>query len=495
MFNRGNILLILDNNEQPESAFMDYKQLQLPLVTLQLINALNGDEIISSIKKKSFDRSQIVPLTFARVLVVDDNATNLQVAQGLMLPYQMRIDVCSSGFEAIEMVQKERYNAVFMDHMMPEMDGIEAARLIRSLPGEYYQSIPIIALTANAMSDAREQFLQAGMNDFVAKPIEMRELHRVVKKYIQSQAPAGYLEKIKREQDAGSGEPKRNPGAVLPGTAAADPAVSAASDALPPDLLVSPDDPGVLGQLLLQNSALLEQNRKLLLAIAGHSAPSADGAGQADRARSPRREDPDAGAPAPSEGPPDPIPGVDMEKSLGTYGGSIEIYHSILRTYYSDLREKAALLPELFEKRDTENFTIQVHALKSASRSVGAFALGDAAYQLELAGKAGDWEAIEGLFPGFREDMDQMAGNIGLYVEKNLPSQKRRGPFLEKFDPELLAGLRASCEEMDYLRVEDILKKLRENEYPEALDRRLDEMCECCEAFDYDKLETLITEL
>ena len=133
MFRRSNILLVLDNDELPDSAYMDYKQLQLPLITLQLINALNGEEIVSSIKKKSFDRSQIIPLTFAHILVVDDNTTNLQVAQGLMAPYRMKIDVSTSGFEAIEMVRKNHYDAIFMDHMMPEMDGIEAARYIRKI--------------------------------------------------------------------------------------------------------------------------------------------------------------------------------------------------------------------------------------------------------------------------------------------------------------------------------------------------------------------------
>ncbi|MCR5664642.1 MAG: response regulator, partial [Oscillospiraceae bacterium] len=254
MFRHGNILLVLDSDELADSAYMDYKQLQLPLITLQLINALNGEEIVSSIKKESFDRSQIVPLTFARILVVDDNTTNLQVARGLMSPYRMQIDVSSSGFEAIEMVKKTRYDAIFMDHMMPEMDGIEAARLIRSLDGEYFKQVPIIALTANAMSDARGQFIEAGMNDFVAKPIEMQELHRVIKKYIQSRAPKDYLEKMKREEKAGaraaSAAPKSAPAAARGNPPAAIPGEAWA-------------------QLLAQNNALLEQNTLLLKALLG----------------------------------------------------------------------------------------------------------------------------------------------------------------------------------------------------------------------------------
>jgi len=139
MFDAENIYLILRNGEHASSDFMQYKQLQLPLLCMQVINAINGESIASSYKRKSFDRSQIVPLTFARVLIVDDNVTNLQVARGLMSPYQMKIDLATSGFKAIDMVKNERYDLVFMDHMMPEMDGIETARHIREIKGGLLQ--------------------------------------------------------------------------------------------------------------------------------------------------------------------------------------------------------------------------------------------------------------------------------------------------------------------------------------------------------------------
>ena len=475
MFPRSNILLVLDNDELPYSAYMDYKQLQLPLITLQLINALNGEEIVSSIKKKSFDRAQIIPLTFARVLVVDDNATNLQVAQGLMSPYRMQIDVCTSGFEAIEMVQKTHYDAIFMDHMMPEMDGVEAARYIRALDGAYFKEVPIIALTANAMSDAREQFLQAGMSDFVAKPIEMRELHRVIQKYIQSRAPKGYLEAVRAQLSAGTED----------GKAAAAPAGKQES----PAPLSLPGAPGGLEQLLARNNALLEQNNRLLRVLLGDKAPEEPAARTDAPATSPEPE-------APSAELPDFIPGVDMRRSLETYGGSVELYHNILRTYASDLREKDDLLPELFERRDTEGFTIQVHALKSASRSVGAFELGEAAYRLELAGKDGDWKTIEALFPSFREALHRMTEQVGAYARKYLGSPEApEGRFLERPDSALVRRLRESCGEMDYLQAEEILKQIRADRYPEALSRKLEALSECCEAYDYDRLDELVKEL
>ena len=484
MFRRGNILLVLDNDELPDSSYMEYKQLQLPLITLQLINALNGEEIVSSIKKKSFDRSQIIPLTFAHILVVDDNTTNLQVAQGLMAPYRMKIDTSTSGFEAIEMVRKTQYDAIFMDHMMPEMDGIETARYIRRMPGDYYKKVPIIALTANAMSDARDQFLQSGMNDFVAKPIEMQELHRVIKKYIQSRAPKGYLEQVKKEQNAP--EPKQD----KPEKAAS---VPAASPSFVAPVLPGPGS-GMLEQLLNQNNALLQQNMLLLNTLLGTPGTQAEEPA-APEAPAPLPEAEEAPAPGFSELP-DFIHGVDMHRSLETYGGSVEIYHNILKTYYSDIREKEETLASLFDKRDTENFTIQVHALKSASRSVGAYDLGEEAYALEMAGKAGDWNTIEAGFPALQEALHRMTEDVGKYVNQYLtPKPDHDGEYCADFDAALVEELKSACEQMDYLHAEEILDKLREKQYPDELSQKLDKMAACCGSFDYPGLETLVNAL
>lgn len=112
----------------------------------------------------------------AKILIVDDNLVNRNVAAGLMKPFGMQLTLAKSGAEAIELLQKEHYHIIFMDHMMPGMDGIEATHLIREMEGEYYQNVPIIALTANVLNGAKEMFLEEGMNDFIAKPISIREL-------------------------------------------------------------------------------------------------------------------------------------------------------------------------------------------------------------------------------------------------------------------------------------------------------------------------------
>jgi CheY-like chemotaxis protein len=118
----------------------------------------------------------------ARILIVDDINTNLKVAEGLMLPYKMQLDLCMSGADAIEAVKNNRYDLVFMDHMMPEMDGIEANKIIRDLKYD----LPIIALTANAVSGTKEMFFFFFFNDFLSKPIDTIKLNVILEKWLSN---------------------------------------------------------------------------------------------------------------------------------------------------------------------------------------------------------------------------------------------------------------------------------------------------------------------
>lgn len=120
----------------------------------------------------------------ARILIADDNEINREVAMLLLEPLQMQIDTAENGAEALEMIQRNKYHLVFMDHWMPEMNGVEATAAVRRLEGEYYRKLPIIALTADAMEESKNEFLSAGMNDFVAKPIEMKEICTTLKKWL-----------------------------------------------------------------------------------------------------------------------------------------------------------------------------------------------------------------------------------------------------------------------------------------------------------------------
>jgi signal transduction histidine kinase/CheY-like chemotaxis protein len=131
-------------------------------------------------------RTQHVTFTApeAEVLVVDDFSSNILVAEGLLVPYRMRVFTCLNGREAVELVRARTFDLVLMDHMMPEMDGVEATHAIRAMNEERCRTMPVIALTANAVSGMREMFLENGFNDFLSKPIETEKLDAVLKKWI-----------------------------------------------------------------------------------------------------------------------------------------------------------------------------------------------------------------------------------------------------------------------------------------------------------------------
>ncbi|MDR3302478.1 MAG: response regulator [Spirochaetaceae bacterium] len=126
-----------------------------------------------------------------KILVVDDMPLNLTVALGFLEKHRMQADTAAGGEEAVRMVAEKPYDLVFMDHMMPEVDGIEATRRIRAMAGERFATLPIIAFSANAVQGARELFLESGMNDFISKPIDASELNRVLSKWLPADALGG----------------------------------------------------------------------------------------------------------------------------------------------------------------------------------------------------------------------------------------------------------------------------------------------------------------
>jgi CheY-like chemotaxis protein len=136
-------------------------------------------------------------IPYAAVLVVDDVVTNLDVAKGMMKPYGMVVDCVTSGQEAVDLIRKEEvlYSAIFMDHMMPDMDGIEAARVIREDIGtEYAKTVPIIALTANAIVGNEEMFLRHGFQAFLTKPIDIMRLDMVINDFVRNKKQEKTLE-------------------------------------------------------------------------------------------------------------------------------------------------------------------------------------------------------------------------------------------------------------------------------------------------------------
>jgi CheY-like chemotaxis protein/HPt (histidine-containing phosphotransfer) domain-containing protein len=163
------------------------------------------------------------------VLVVDDIPANLKVAAGLMLPFKVRADTCESGAEAIELVRKQPYDLIFMDHMMPHMDGLEATARIRELPNG--REAPIVALTANAVSGVREMFMAHGMDDFLSKPIEPAKLEAMLAKWIPEDK---HMMAAAKEEAIGAARPAAEAPAPAPVEASAE-AVASATASWPDD--------------------------------------------------------------------------------------------------------------------------------------------------------------------------------------------------------------------------------------------------------------------
>jgi signal transduction histidine kinase/CheY-like chemotaxis protein len=142
-------------------------------------------------KKKLAQEKLMRPdLSYARVLVVDDFPTNLDVAEGMLRKYKMQVDCVMSGQESIDLIAAGEpvYNAIFMDHMMPGMDGMEATAAIRALGTEYAKNISIIALTANVVAGNEQMFLSNGFNAFLPKPFNVMSLDSIIQRWVRDKS-------------------------------------------------------------------------------------------------------------------------------------------------------------------------------------------------------------------------------------------------------------------------------------------------------------------
>ena len=173
-------------NSQPNKGSLFTVRLPQEVASEQVL----GEELAENLRSFRFTSTtqrknvQIIrePMPYGKVLIVDDVETNLYVAKGLMLPYKLSIDLAESGFEAIEKIKEGNiYDVIFMDHMMPKMDGIEAVGIIRGMGYTH----PIVALTANAVAGQAEIFTQKGFNGFISKPVDIRQLNAVLNKLIR----------------------------------------------------------------------------------------------------------------------------------------------------------------------------------------------------------------------------------------------------------------------------------------------------------------------
>ena len=183
-----NFVEITDITSEYSTKKANFRIIKKPVSSLSIAMALNNEELKISRSDQAAQFDYTAP--DAKVLIVDDNEVNLNIAEGLLEPLKMQITRATGGKEAIDLLSKNKFDLILMDHMMPEIDGIETTRIIRRLHKEY-DEVPIIALTANAMEGSKDMFLSEGMNDFIAKPIEVINLVNTVRKWLP-------IEKVKK---------------------------------------------------------------------------------------------------------------------------------------------------------------------------------------------------------------------------------------------------------------------------------------------------------
>ena len=154
-----------------------------PLYALPVVKIINGADA------EAIDDGKKVSFAGLRVLVVDDEPMNIMVADGIFRNYGMLVDSAESGKQSIDKFEKYDYDIIFMDHMMPEMDGVDAMRIIKRIAARTHRSPIMIALTANALSGSREMFIREGFDGFIAKPIDLADFEHVMKRVL----PQGML--------------------------------------------------------------------------------------------------------------------------------------------------------------------------------------------------------------------------------------------------------------------------------------------------------------
>lgn len=325
-----------------------------PFSALSVANLLNGET-----GERGFAEAQAAgrrPFTCVgvRALAVDDEEMNLVVAKGVLGSYGIEVDTCLSGKEAVAQCGRASYDIIFLDHMMPGFDGVETLKRIRELQNGLYQDLPVIALTANTVSGAREMFRSEGFTEFVPKPIERTVLERVLRKVLPKSC-IRYTEKP-ANRDAPAEDAKTVPAEIAP-----EQADGPAKDKEAPESSELPETAG--GESLLPYDRLSQA-------------------------------------------------GVSVELGLDYCGGDENFYREMLRMFSSQGEEKRAEIVSLYESANWADYAVKVHALKSTALTIGAEALSAQAKELELAGKRGDTDYIRDRHPALLRAYEELCGQL-----------------------------------------------------------------------------------
>lgn len=329
----------------------------------------------------------------ASILIVDDNAVNLTVAKGLLEPLKMQISTVTSAAQTVEILKQQKFDLIFMDHMMPEVDGVQTTHIIRRLMPDC-SNVPIIALTANAIAGTREMFIAEGMNDFVAKPIDIKDINAKLKKWLPQEKiiPISAEEAAMKDVKADSSPIKRS-----------------VSD----------------------------------------------------------------------------ITFLNIEEAMDLLK-SDNLFWMVLKEYYISIDKKAVSIEQHLESQEWKDYTIEVHALKSTSRQIGADELADLAAELENAGKNIDIDFIQEntgkAMTMYRELKEKLTPFFPDVKAEDTAKKSCKPPEIV----EILNELDMAIEEFDTLAIDEVIEKLSQYKFDKIFFRFFRQLTEAAEIGDID---------
>jgi CheY-like chemotaxis protein/HPt (histidine-containing phosphotransfer) domain-containing protein len=401
---------------------------------MTILSIVNGDETAENLKRfrhsddklRNGPRLNRMQLPYARVLIVDDNVTNLDIAKGVMKPYGMRIDCVTGGQKAVDAIRagQPEYDAVFMDHMMPEMDGVEATRRIREIGTAYAADIPVIALTANAIAGTEAMFLRSGFQAFIPKPIDPDRLDEVIRNFVRDR---------KRDEPRDDGrDPAREDVAKKESDmekrgGEKEEAFSSSAPANARDFSDAPPAHHDEGSTSFTGEAVSREN-----------------SGQ----RSFRNF---AGG----------IAGLDISRGIERFGDE----KTFMRILYSYAKNTRTLLESMrtFDSGNPSGYATTVHGIKGSSRNILAETLGERAESLEHAAKAGDADFVVRNNPAFLEAAEKLLGEIEAALEATAKANPR--PRKDAPDEGVLLRLRSACENYDFDGIDAAMDEIDRYEY------------------------------
>ncbi len=188
------------NDKIQERREVKIQYIHKPISLYSAIPLLQGEDISATRARRSVISRFYAP--DARVLVIDDNMANLKVAEGLLGQYRVQVVTATGGEETLSILEHDKqYDILFVDHMMPGMDGVELVHRIRETEDDFMKNVPVVALTANAIKGVQDMFLSNGFDDFLSKPIEIKRLGQVMRKWIPM------CKQLKKEEAEAQGVP------------------------------------------------------------------------------------------------------------------------------------------------------------------------------------------------------------------------------------------------------------------------------------------------